>query len=726
MNSCLSEDKKGKNKLPEARKKLPKGYLYKDEPRGSILFSTNRPPVPFDIFTRSIEPSANGDELRMTDGKSYNYNGNDIPPEALKKLLTYTKLSSEPNEAGVDSGRISGMVFISERDNLELLHIAILFKDVNKNNPPKVQIYSLADVFRKTRFAGVRMEDSGCVSGDDLIYVSTKRPATERCQPWTAVYKTNLKSGLTHRLTPRGQADLNPSVSKSGKKIAVATFEGKGGWDGAIEDLKTDIYVMNVEEPFHRRLVIKNGGWPTWGSDNVIFFHRKDNKTLSQDTTGEIDYWGVYRAEINSDNNIDAFTPAAIDATRVAVATIRQKLESAGIRNMQAQYRHIEIFHSTGEQLMQITHGTRLKVDHFNPFVIGGGKRIGYHCCTSDRLDDEEEINRQLRTIPSPDPCISLYGVGGGFPCISNYGTKVAVVDNNFKIWVPGHKGTYEAIERTQNSIFLPVWNQRHETLYVCKGPPFSADGTVDIYAIRYDYGKKQPDKLLTNGFNNAFPSSNPEGTRIVYRSTRDGYKNLYIMDADIGVYNESQLVRLTNGDWTDTQCQWSPRGNWIVFSSNRGKPRDTPEKNHGLDRGFFAIYLVDPEHSDVIVRVIASGNDLGGHVNHPFFCPDGLSVVVSSDFAGVSVDPISLPSFLHAARAYGDIFTVDIDPDDIQKNKNVKMFNRITHSRYENWAYTWNLFGMEGFKMPPVPFPYRGGERKLADDWRSRCSKRM
>ncbi|MCL7026308.1 hypothetical protein MKW94_025647, partial [Papaver nudicaule] len=190
-------------------------------------------------------------------------------------------------------------------------------------------------------------------------------------------------------------ADLNPSVSPSGKKIAVASFEGTGGWDGAIEDKKTDIYVMNVEEPYDRRLVVKDGGWPTWGSDDVIFFHRKDDKKFPQNIT-EGNYWGVYRADISSAGvmpvrvtpvNIDAFTPAAINSTTVAVATIRKKSESSDTR-VQAQYRHIEIFYSTGgREPTQITQKTRPMGDHFNPFVIGHGQRIGYHCCTSDPLD---------------------------------------------------------------------------------------------------------------------------------------------------------------------------------------------------------------------------------------------------------------------------------------------------------------------------------------------------
>jgi hypothetical protein len=82
----------------------------------------------------------------------------------------------------------------------------------------------------------------------------------------------------------------------------------------------------------------------------------------------------------------DAVTPAAIGETRVAVATIRQKSEFTDVRK-EAQYRHIEIFDmSAQEQPLQITQNTRAKADHFNPFVMDGGKYIGYHRCKSDLL----------------------------------------------------------------------------------------------------------------------------------------------------------------------------------------------------------------------------------------------------------------------------------------------------------------------------------------------------
>ena len=74
----------------------------------------------------------------------------------------------------------------------------------------------------------------------------------------------------------------------------------------------------------------------------------------------------------------------------------------------------------------------------------------------------------------------------------------------------------------------------------------------------------------------------------------------------------EGEITRLTNGSWVDTHCEWSPNGEWIVFASNRNRPSE--KLDHGLDTGYFAVYLVKANDPDVWVRVIGSrSGDLAG-----------------------------------------------------------------------------------------------------------------
>lgn len=128
------------------------------------------------------------------------------------------------------------------------------------------------------------------------------------------------------------------------------------------------------------------------------------------------------------------------------------------------------------------------------------------------------------------------------------------------------------------------------------------------------------------------------------------------------------------------------------MFSSNHDRPADAPERDHGLDRGHFVVYLINTIDRSV-VRVIQSGYDFSRHVNHPVFSPDGQSIAVTSDLAAVSANPMSPPIFLHSVRPYCDIFTVDIDPDDMEKNQDVEKFARVTHNRYENSTPAWTVF---------------------------------
>ncbi|KAL2943608.1 Tol-Pal system protein TolB, partial [Bienertia sinuspersici] len=481
------------------------------------------------------------------------------------------------------------------------------------------------------------------------------------------------------------QADFSPAISPNGRKLAVASLQDKlGGWCGEIEDLQTNIFVIDLADPSNRDLVVIDGGWPSWGSDNILFFHHNIEKVEMKKR------WGVFYINVDeglesdmirvTPEDISAITPAAIDATTVAVATIR-KPSGFGEERNDEQYRHIEVFAVSNEPLQKVTQSIRPLADHFNPFVIvdnGGQKHIGYdRCKVTDNVNEYTVVETKFQKIKSDEPEVGVFRVSGVFPTFSPDGKKLAFVDNEFRgVWVADEQGLRMVFELEADSVFSPVWNENpaNDILYICKGPAFQQAKPLHICLIHNPGKGNNRRQQLTRSSNNAFPSTNREGTRLVFRSNRDGPKNLYIMDALRGEA-AGDAVRLTNGDWTDTHCQWSPNNNWIVFASNRSNPK--VEKKKDLpDPGFFGVYLINAYNPDSLVKVMDSGFDLTipgnvelfpGHVNHPYFSPDGKTLVVAADLAAVSCEPISLPLFSHSVRPYGDIFLIELDTDKLE-----------------------------------------------------------
>ena len=70
------------------------------------------------------------------------------------------------------------------------------------------------------------------------------------------------------RLTPKDCTDYSPALSPDGRWLAAATGSGKTG--------ASDIVIMSAEDGSERRVVARNGGWPTFAADGQsLFFHRQ-------------------------------------------------------------------------------------------------------------------------------------------------------------------------------------------------------------------------------------------------------------------------------------------------------------------------------------------------------------------------------------------------------------------------------------------------------------------
>lgn len=637
----------------------------------SIIFTTlGKLDYAFDIFTLpASDPPSIADEVQITDGTYLNFNGHfpSTSPSLLSFLLRDQTLIQPPG--GHDSSPLQ-LIYVTERNGSSNIYYDAVYysdpRDTRSRTALELQVEITARVQVplleiKQGKSAISMKDKPALSGENLIYVSTHEDPGKPRTSWAAVYSTELRTGLTRRLTPYGVADFSPAVSPSGVYTAVASY-GEKGWDGEVEMLTTDIYVFLTRDGAQRVKVVENGGWPCWVDDYTLFFHRRSEK----------DNWiSVYKAILPKTGLISTgsvtirrVTPPGLHAFTPATSPGNKKFIAVATRRPNSGYRHVELFDLLKKEFIELTRLISPNTHHLNPFISPDSTRIGYHKCRGDRNIKDKSTHLLLENLKSPSPDISLFRIDGSFPSFSPKGDRIAYVDFP-GVYVVNPDGSNRR-QIYPETAFSTAWNPVHEGLvYTSTGPTFASESTeVDIISIHVDdvdqVGAK---KLTTDGQNNAFPSVSPDGKLMVFRSGRTGYKNLYIMDAIEG--EKDGLHRLTEGPWTDTMCSWSPDGDWIAFASDRESP----------DSGSFELYLIHPNGTG-LRKLVQSG--LGGRTNHPTFSPDGKSLVFTSDYAGISAEPISNP---HHYQPYGEIFTIKLDGSDLK---------RLTHNSFEDGTPAW------------------------------------
>ncbi|MBS3822205.1 MAG: PD40 domain-containing protein [Phycisphaerae bacterium] len=208
----------------------------------------------------------------------------------------------------------------------------------------------------------------------------------------------------------------------------------------------------------------------------------------------------------------------------------------------------------------------------------------------------------------------------------------------------------------------LPAWATsacpEGEWIAFNAGPDFApVDAPVDIWKVRTD-GSGLTNLTDDPDANDAFPAWSSDCERIVFRSGRDGNKEIHVMDAD-----GSNRRRLTDHPATDTAPHLSPDGEHVVFSTNRGGAgfRLWLQAIDGGEGGF-----LEPELSDV------PGRDM-----HPRFSPDGKWIVFVSSRGGINDEWV----YTRAPQPYGEVWAIPASGGEAV---------RLTRDKWENGLPRW------------------------------------
>jgi TolB protein len=190
---------------------------------------------------------------------------------------------------------------------------------------------------------------------------------------------------------------------------------------------------------------------------------------------------------------------------------------------------------------------------------------------------------------------------------------------------------------RTTCGYFFPsgeriLYSSTHHVDEMCPPRPDRTRGYLwPLYA--YDVFSARPDgsdlrRLTHHDGYDAEATISPDGSRIVFTSTRDGDLEIYVMDA-----GGSNVSRLTHDEGYDGGAFFSPDGSRIVYRGHH--PTDPAELEEY--RALLAEGLVRPERVEIMI-MDADGSSRrqltsNGAANFaPFFHPDGRHIIFSSN----------------------------------------------------------------------------------------------
>ncbi len=565
---------------------------------------------------------------------------------------TPRRLTADPglDYNGVMSPDGRWVVFTSERTGNPDLYVL----DLRDNGAARPLIESDA------------MEDAAAFSPDGrtLIFVST-RSGNPDIFVIPFVPEDSAAASEATNLTRHEAGDYNPAFSPDGTRILFSSSRDasvvtvSGAAPPATYEA-SELYVMQSDGTGVRRLTWHEGwdGSPAWTPDGraVVFYSQRDGEPR------------IYRMDVDgsapqpiSTKGEAALSPAFTHDGRLAFTARRNdrwtivttlldgsdlRLDGDTVRDYWAPAYDLTsgrlLAHGPGP--IDVT--SRFESDAPGPFLI-----------------------HPPRLVHLPDRALSLMGIRGYLPTLNPNTGEVATSEAFARLVVSRPDGTGKRVVfdrvatdryRGNDSAWGPSWSKDGQWLAFGVGSPFgSLTEDVDIWKSRID-GSGAVNLTPDSDANDAFPDFSPDGRRIVFRSTRDGNAEIYVMNAD-----GTNVRRLTRHEATDTMPSFSSTGDRIAFTSFRD--------------GDFEIYILqldEDESPSGLERLTRSP----GHDMHPKFSPDDKWVLFTSQ-RGKFNDELPLVRVIFQPQPYGELHAIRVED---------KTVVRLTHNKWEDGPAAW------------------------------------
>ena len=356
-------------------------------------------------------------------------------------------------------------------------------------------------------------------------------------------------------LTRSPAGEFRPAVSPDGRSIAFSSDRDLAteytGW--------TEIYVMNRDGSNPRRLTTSHAmsGSPVWSPDGrAIYFYTQPAEGNSRIWTMDAD--GANQRPLTP-NELSALSPAVMPDGRVAFSA--KSGDGFKIMSMAADGTDVRLergapddcrtpgFHLPTGRMVCVGKGMHPRPPSFNT--------AGTH--TVVRL---------------PDRVLDVQGVHNLFCSISPDGGEILTANplatddwNATELVINRLDGSGQRVifrSPSARPVWATSWAKRGDLIAFTIGKEFAKnDEVLDIWTVHSD-GSKATN--LTRGMflNNSFPDVRPDGSEIVFRSTRDGNKEIYLMNSD-----GTNVRKISSTTPVNTMPAISPAGDLIAYSGS-------------------------------------------------------------------------------------------------------------------------------------------------------------